>query len=658
MTDQPTREQLERRIRELEAELEAGKTTQGVEAQHRQSSDNEAELRARDERYRSIFESIGTAMVIDEQDTTIYRVNSEYERLMGYDKSELEGKRSWLDFVAPEDLERVRSYHDQRGQDPAAAPKEYEFRLIDKGGLEKPVLARVGMLPGTRRTIASLLDLSPLREAEKLFRDVIMGVDLGLYLLDEGRFQLVNTHFLALTGYGEEDLRGKPALDLVLPEDRERVNANTLSMLAGERAIPYEFRIRRRDGRIRWVMETVSTIDYHGKPAILGTQLDVTEKKRYEQELQKAQKLESIGQLSDGLAHDFNNLLTVVLGHADLVQDEVEPGGDLYQSLEEIKDACLRAKELTEQFRVFSKQGAPYMEMGSVAGLLETVTQLAEAGSKAKYALHIAPDLWSVELDAEQMKLAVTNLLSNANEASTGGTITVRAENMELGNSNGEGVLPLPPGKYVRIAIRDQGQGIPPEVLSRIFDPYFSTKERGVQRGMGLGLPTAYSIIEKHGGFLQIHSEKCVGTTARVFLPAVPDPAEGADEPVLPRVLLMDDEEMVREVTGQILKRLGYNVDFAAEGEEAVRLYQEAAKNGDPFDAVILDLTIRGGMGGRETMAKLREIDPKIKGILLSGDTDDPVMTHFEEHGFREALTKPYRTDDLRRVLERISITA
>lgn len=272
-------------------------------------------------------------------------------------------------------------------------------------------------------------------------------------------------------------------------------------------------------------------------------------------------------------------------------------------------------------------------------------------------------DLWFIEFDKGQTKHALKNLINNAVESMPdGGTIDVRAENF---NITAKRDLPLPEGKYVKILIRDQGIGIPEEHLSQIFDPYFSTKETGEQKGMGLGLATTYSIINRHDGHITVESEVGVGTTFTLYLPAHEKDVKELElkEISMPekpatrtgRILLMDDEEMIRNLGKQILSKFGYDAELAKDGVEAIELYKNAIDSGKPFEAVILDLTIKEGMGGVDTIKKLKEMDPQVRAIVSSGYSNDPVMTDFRKYGFIGALAKPYTIKDLSDTLSKVT---
>ncbi|MDY6838078.1 MAG: GAF domain-containing protein [Thermodesulfobacteriota bacterium] len=377
--------------------------------------------------------------------------------------------------------------------------------------------------------------------------------------------------------------------------------------------------------------------------------------------LQQAQKMEAIGTLAGGIAHDFNNLLSIILGNVSMAKEDHNQDDGISDFLSQAEEASLRAKELTHQLITFSRGGVPVRKRASIIALLEESASLALAGSDAKCDFSIAEDLWAIEYDESQMRHVIMHLVTNAREAmSDRGTIRLSARNLIITGDEMDQTLPIQPGKYVKICVQDQGVGIPEEDLPRIFDPYFSTKERGCQKGMGLGLATAYSIINKHDGHIAVASKPAVGTTCNCYLPASDGEtaskrrAEKKGHATRGKVLVMEDERMLRTLAGQMLNRLGYEAELVEEGDEAIVRYKEAMDSGDPFDGVILDLSVRDGMGGKEAIRKLKEMDPDIKAIVSSGYSDDPVMTDWRKYGFGGAMFKPYRQEDLTMALRRL----
>jgi len=370
---------------------------------------------------------------------------------------------------------------------------------------------------------------------------------------------------------------------------------------------------------------------------------DITKQKMMKENMLRAQKLESLGVLAGGLAHDFNNLLTAILGNISLAKLNTPHGESVSRYLETAEQATSRAQSLTQQLLTFARGGSPVKQPLSAKKLIVDSAGFAIRGSKSRCEFKIAPDLRIIEADEGQLGQVVNNLVMNADQAMPeGGTVTVSGENVTLKTDN---TLLLKPGDYIKISVADKGIGIPEDNLKKIFDPYFTTKDNGI----GLGLATCYSIIKHHDGHITVQSTPGEGTTFSLYLPAalvqsVPPVPDAGRAPVrgTGRILVMDDEDIVRDVLQKSLTHLGYVVVSAHEGKEAVTLYEQALKSGRPFDAVIMDLTIPGGMGGREAVIKLREIDPGVKAIVSSGYSDDPIMAQFRDYGFSGVVSKPY----------------
>jgi signal transduction histidine kinase/ActR/RegA family two-component response regulator len=385
---------------------------------------------------------------------------------------------------------------------------------------------------------------------------------------------------------------------------------------------------------------------------------DITEHKRADEDRLILNTLESTGILAAGIAHDFNNLLTMILLNLELAQTLIPPGEELAHHLEQAKQAGLMATGLTQQLVTFAAGGAPVRKLTRLVELIEASVLLAASGSRLRCDFSLAEDLWPAEVDAIQIGQVIRNLVLNAREAKpTGGAISVRAENVVLGPSENPS---LPPGDYVRVSVTDWGGGIPKEVLPKIFDPYFSTKQRGTQKGMGLGLSICHTVIQKHGGAIAVESEPGVGATFRLHLPASRRllPKEKASVPAgvlgKRKILVMDDEEVVRKLVRRLLQQMGHEVEMAEDGQSAVAAYERAKDQGHPFDAVILDLTIRDGVGGQETIRELLKIDPAVKAIVVSGYSNDPALLEPERYGFKGVLRKPFDRHSLRTVLARV----
>jgi signal transduction histidine kinase/ActR/RegA family two-component response regulator len=380
---------------------------------------------------------------------------------------------------------------------------------------------------------------------------------------------------------------------------------------------------------------------------------EITQREQAEEELLRARKLESLGVLAGGIAHDFNNFLTVVQGNIEVAKVHLTPGEAAREFLDQAASACQRAKFLSSQLLTFAKGGAPIRRVASTAQLVTDAVLLARSGSSIAIELQLAESLWSAEVDSGQIGQVLHNILINAREAmSGGGTIEVRAENIALQNGSGEA------SPHVRVSIRDHGHGIAPDVLRRIFDPYFTTKPGG----SGLGLATAYAIVAKHGGHLSVESTPGAGTLFMVDLPASLEAPLGTMPTNVPmqtgteRLLVMDDDEALRELSKAVLSTLGYDVQTAGDGAEAVDLYEKTKAAGKGFDAVLLDLTVTGGIGGLEAAAMLKELDPSARLIVSSGYSDAPVMSSFAEYGFDAVILKPWTVREMSEVLRKVLV--
>ena len=385
--------------------------------------------------------------------------------------------------------------------------------------------------------------------------------------------------------------------------------------------------------------------------ATAGLKAELAERRRTEEALVRAQRLESLSVLAGGIAHDFNNLLTGIVGNLSLAREEDGLAGELPALLKEAEDAAWRAQALTRQLLTFSKGGAPVTEVVELLPLVQESATFAVRGRSTACRFHSAPGLWPVAVDRGQLGQVVQNLVINAAEAMpSGGTVELELENAQLDAATAGR---LAPGSYVRLRVRDRGSGIPAEVLPAIFDPFVSTK----QRGSGLGLAVCHSVVARHGGAIDVRSQPAQGTTFEVLLPASPGAAvlgRKSDQPAPRRggrVLVMDDEEMLRRVAQRIFGSLGCEVAVAADGLEAVALWRAARESGRPFDLVIVDLTVSGGTGGAETLRRLRGLDPAVKVVVSSGYSEAAEMSGFASHGFAAVLPKPYSAEEARRVI-------
>ncbi len=494
-----------------------------------------------------------------------------------------------------------------------------------------------------------------LKESEEYFRSLIENaLDIITVLDSKGTILFESPSVERLLGYKPEDLVGESVFDYLHPDDMKAaqdVFARALTSTGSAGAI--EARFRHRNGSWSVLAAAGKSILDNNSVRIIINSRDITERRKFEEDMLRSQKLESLGILAGGIAHDFNNLLTGITTNIELAKMHARDGDGLAAILRKAEQASFRAKDLTQQLLTFSLGGEPIKRVMAIGEVIKDSAEFAVRGSRAVCAFSIPDDLRPVEADEGQLRQVINNVVINAIQAmAQGGTINVACRNITIGVQQ---IPALTPGEYVKIAIADRGIGIPKEHLPKIFDPYFTTKHTG----SGLGLATSYSIIKKHGGEITVASAVGEGTTFSLLLPASQTavPADVKNSALVAgegRVLIMDDEEIVRDAAGSILQAAGYNVELARDGNQAIALYRNAFESGNPYDAVILDLTVPGGMGGREALSELLAIDSAVKAIVSSGYSHDPIMAHYREYGFVGVIAKPYKIREMSEIVKKV----
>jgi two-component system, cell cycle sensor histidine kinase and response regulator CckA len=489
-----------------------------------------------------------------------------------------------------------------------------------------------------------------LQESARTMTDILENTTDGFFALDhEWKFTYLNPEAERLLGRKRDDLIGKE-LWREFPELVGSPFEQNYRRVLTEQ-VEVEFEAGDAQGRIWFEM--------HAYPSGRGISVffrDVTERKRTEEERLTTSKLESLGTLAGGIAHDLNNILTVISGNIGLAQiDAPSDAGSLLSFLSKAGQAAQHAAHLSSQLLTFSKGGAPIKRASSISELLAQAAEFSLYGSNLRANIDLAADLWKAEVDPGQIEQVINALVINAREAMPhGGTVRISARNVKLEDDPG---APLPAGRYLKITVSDRGSGVPEDLAAKIFDPYFTTKPMG----SGLGLAISYSIVKKHGGMLHLENSSAEGSTFAFYLPASKSRGVPADPIVSERVfhfnhqriLVMDDEAAIRDLTSQLLTTLGYEVTVVPDGLEAVRIYERALRRGENFQAVILDATIRGGMGGLATIERLRTLDPHVTAIICSGYSDEAALSEFLAYGFRGALPKPFTRGELSDALQR-----
>jgi PAS domain S-box-containing protein len=493
-----------------------------------------------------------------------------------------------------------------------------------------------------------------LRESEERFHGLVDSAFEGWVIHQETRIVLANANFAATFSYTVPELLGKSILDLVLPDSQRAVQ----NAITSQRITFYEVIGLRKDGTPIPIEISGQPCTYDGKPARIAAVRDLTAHKQAAADQLVLSKLESTGILAGGIAHDFNNLLAILVLNIDMALVHQKGDDDVTRFLQGAKNAAYSARTLTQQLITFAHGEVSVRQPTDLSALLHKTVPLALSGSNVRAEITAAPHLWRAEIDAGQIERVIGNLVLNARESMpAGGVVTVSADNVTL--RPGE-IGALPGGEYARLTVTDRGYGIPAETISKIFDPYFSTKRRGAQKGMGLGLTISHSILAQQGGTLTVDSHVGTGTTFHVYLPATrqlaapPSLAGLVSAPRPGRILVMDDETVLRETLRGALAHVGYVAVAAADGQTAVDLYAAALKESHPFDVVLLDLTVRGGMGGLEAMTALLALDPKVNVIVMSGYTQETILRDYARHGFSAALTKPFELHKLIAAIVRV----
>lgn len=628
----------------------------------------EEAIEERQRYYEALLEALPLGLFEANGDFLVY-ANEEFSKLVGLPASLLLGL-GWIETIHPDDrLAVISRWGDCKRTQSVFNMK---FRLNRSDGCVVWVACKMvtyrGHL-GENRYLGIFADITDNREnslklsESQVQLDLILdGISDAVILLkvEQGeifRILNINNVCLKMIDLLKEDAIGKCVEEAFAPTIAKAINSMNKKAVKSGKPIVEEFMTN--DG----VLDTSLFPLFNSKGEcthLIVTARDVTEKKKLNEYILQGEKLESIGILAGGIAHDFNNILTAISGNVTLARLQTAAAVDkakndnIARLLEEAEKASLQARKLTQQLLTFARGGAPVTQTASIGEILVETATFALRGSNVQCRYLVPEDLWPVEIDIAQINQVIHNMVINADHAMPdGGEIVISAQNMVVTSGH---YLPLEQGLYVKISVKDQGVGIPKNHINKIFDPYFTTKHKG----SGLGLATSYSIIQKHKGSISVNSAPGKGTTFYIYLPA------SQHELVLRqhypekeiygrgKVLIMDDEEMLRLVLTAMLNHLGYDILAAKDGAEALDLYMRAAKEGVPFDAVISDLTVPGGMGGAELIKKLVQFDPKVKAIVSSGYFNDPIMANYQEYGFKAVVSKPYSIEELGEVLSRV----
>jgi two-component system cell cycle sensor histidine kinase/response regulator CckA len=617
----------------------------------------EIALQKSEAEFRTLFEKSATGYVMLSVDGHLLRVNEAMAKMLGRTIAELQNV-NFRDITHPDDL----SVSDESIRSLLAGENDtyrFEKRYLHKDGSFVWTFVNTTLVCDSHNSplyfITSIADISDrkrteeaLRVSEARFKQLADSTFEAIIIHEKGKLLDVNASFCTMLGYNRSEVIGKPVMELIAPEWKELVLEN----IRNGYDKPYENGIVRKDGTIVMLETIGGPIEYQGRLVRVTAMRDISERKRMEEELQKVQKLESLGILAGGIAHDFNNLMGGIFGYIDLASSRSKDptiSGYLEKALSSIN----RARDLTQQLLTFAKGGAPIQKVGSLFPCVREAAEFALSGSNVSCRFDIPEDVWHCNFDRNQISQVIDNIVINAQHAMpAGGEIELVARNITIGHNEHP---KLTQGNYARLSLSDHGIGIPKELLSRIFDPFFTTKSKG----HGLGLATCYSIINRHGGAIDVESEPGKGSTFHIYLPAAAEPI--VNETVQTKrmhigigtIIVMDDEEIMRDTISDMLTALGYVAKCTNSGKEALELLFKETTAKRSIAAMILDLTIPGGMGGKETIAEIRRMDSKIPVFVASGYADDPVMQNPSEYGFSASIRKPFMKNELAEMLSK-----
>lgn len=632
--------------------------------------ESEKNLKKQIDYFNTLLENMNEGFCLFDLKGKAEYVNAAACRVVGYPAEELLGL-SVLQFVPEKDRERIENYLKQIVEE--GQKVSFIMPIITSRGEERLIKLNASPVYEEKRLVGGMMlaeDITERVKAKRALQEEKDRLAVTLRSIGEavvttdtkGRVTMMNRVAEELTGFKQEEAVGQDigkVLNIINPATGESYYG---SLYYKRDKAPVEISnhiLVAKNGRRRRISANGAPIidkdgQYMGEVLVFR---DITEKQRIEEEMAKSSKIQSLGVLAGGIAHDFNNLLTVILGNISLAKAVVETGcSDIGNLLEEAEKGALQAKALTQQLLTFAKGGIPVKRVVDIAEVVKEATGFALSGSNVKCRFAIPPEVWSCEVDVGQVHQVINNLVINAVQAMPGGgEIVVGLENVFINEGCN---LPLPKGRYVKITVMDRGVGIPHEYRDRIFDPYFTTKATG----SGLGLATAYSIIKNHNGYIGVDSKVGEGSTFYVYLPASDKIVKSPDEVDLSvphqagRILVMDDEFSVREVIVNMLAAMGYEVEQAKDGQEAIDKYRQAMMEGKRFDMVIMDLTVPGGMGGKEAIRELLQLDPEVVAVVSSGYSSDPIMGDYQTWGFKDIIIKPFGIKELEKTLLRVML--
>ncbi len=556
-----------------------------------------------------------------------------------------------LDFFGKEDRRKVKNSV-QHAFTNGKATIEVDLKAKDKSTTPYLLSGRGVAVDGQNYLVGLGIDITKRKRLEEAFRDLFFYAPMGIFIIQNRKFRMVNPGFQKITGYGEAELIGKDCLTLATSEFKEKIRLNAIKMLKGKRTAPYEYQFLTKEGEIKWAMESVTTTSFNGKKSTIGYFMDITERRRLEDQLTRAQKMEAIGILAGGIAHDFNNLLTALMGYGELMKMDLDKKDPHYYYTEEIMKTATRGSNLTQQLLAFSRKQILQPRVISLNALVTNMERLLRRliGEDIELVTKIDPDLGAVRADKGQIEQIIMNLAVNARDAMpNGGKLTLETDDVFLDETYEQRHVEVKPGPYVMLAVSDNGLGMDAATQNHIFEPFFTTKQMG--QGTGLGLATVYGIVRQSGGYIWVYSEPGQGTTFKIYLPRVDEPLETSEPQQVmvtdlkgrETVLLVEDDHALREVISRGLKKFGYKILEAANGGEALMICE---RQKEAIQLLLTDVVLPQ-MSGRELAERLRSLRSDMKVLYMSGYTENAIVNNGilkDNVGF---IQKPFKVNVL-----------
>lgn len=662
---------LRKQVRKRTQELNAKNQSLIFEIERRKTV--EEALQKNEREYRSVFENTGTATFIIEEDMTVSKVNTKVEDMTGYVKAEVEGKMKTTDLVSKKDLNKITDYHYARRKNVGEYPSEYTLDLVDKKGNIKKAFIQISVIPGTKKSIASLIDITSMVEAEEAlrrneekYRSIIENIEEGYFELDlKGNLTFFNNSLCKITGYTPEELRGLSYKEFSNQQTSENMFKEFNQIFRTKQpTLLADFDILSKDvNALQIDLSAGPIIDKHGQViGFRGLMRDVSERKKaelarrkLEKKLQQAQKMKAIGTLAGGVAHDLNNILSGIVSYPDLILMDLPNDSPLIEPIQTIRESGKKAAAIVQDLLTLARRGVSVSEVVNLNDLMyeylnsPQFEKLKSYHPNVEVESHLDSALLNVMGSPVHLSKTVMNLVSNAAEAMPdGGKIEIKTKNKYI-DLPVAGYDEVEEGDYVVLTISDKGIGIAPEEINQIFEPFYTKKVMG-RSGTGLGMTVVWGAVKDHKGYIHVESDEGKGTTIELYFPVTRKPVRSNDIPISfenykgqgQTILVVDDVKEQREIASKILTQLGYSVETVSSGKEAFEYFES-----NSADLIVLDMIMPPGIDGLETYKRIISKYPQQRAIIASGFSETERVRKAQRLGAGKYVKKPYTIEKI-----------